>query len=350
MGWQRFVSFTNSTQKPTRLKAKFVRFLFDQLLTCLTEQSHQRQQNVEVAKQLSHQLLSTVVNWIANCTSFGVHGLDEWTLMTFQKVFIHLNVEVSKQIAQQLWQTVINWIDKYSSTRKVSWKQVLKKKFIIISRFEGPGQRRKNWKAELRRAANITIEETCPNWCRGDPEDYATYQLINAHIQKLTQKRTGPRQDWLMGKAFAWLEWLADQPPQNFPWSPVLSLQVAYELFVSSPACKLESFVGFLERKKNAKMNEFLQVRPCIIARSIGLFLLQYVTSVNIYLLQLEHAHGHPWTWAIHASYFANRSKPNTTFSISTCRYNELGHSVRRIEHQRGQWCWLCHLCHLGAR
>ena len=207
-------------------------------------------------------------------TYVGAQGIDPWKL-AFQNVFVHLNVEVAKRIAQQLWPTDIDWIDQFISVGvkgTVPWKQELKNTFVFLTRFKDPGQRRKHWKEDLLRAAHQTVDAICPNW-RVDSKDRTTYNLIH----KLAQRPTSPRQDWLCEKAYMWLKWLALQPPQNVPWSPVLAVQVAYELFLSGPS-KIESFVRFLEKKNQPHINEFLQARQFIIARTMGLFLLQYVT------------------------------------------------------------------------
>ena len=152
---------------------------------------------------------------------------------------------------------------------------------MYLTRFKYPDQRRKCWRRkcwreDLLETANQTVAQICPNW-GSNSQDRAIYDLI----QNEAQRSTNPRRDWLFERAYMWLKLLALQPPQNAPCPPVLAVQVAYQLFLSGPTGKIESFVKFLKKKKQPQIDQFVTAYEEVIAGTMGLCLLIILYSMR---------------------------------------------------------------------
>ena len=148
------------------------------------------------------------------------------------------------EIVPKLLPSVKEWVITYRRYgirgAKTEWKQILKNKFVLLTLFGDLGSRRKHWRADLEKAADQTIEETCPGW-KVDARDKSTYHKIQN--EKLRKK--SPRQDWLKEKAYSWLKVLKPKPEMS-SWYPHHAIQVAHQIFLSRGG-KLQSFVNYLK-------------------------------------------------------------------------------------------------------
>jgi len=107
-----------------------------------------------------------------------------------------------------------------------------------------PYKQKRKWRKDLQQAVNETICEICPNW----KTEQADLKLCNK-IQKETERKRSPRQDWLQEKAYAWLKsshkcnMLRDYPRNE--------IKIAHEIFLCG-AGDIRSFVKYLKNRKQS--------------------------------------------------------------------------------------------------
>ena len=91
-----------------------------------------------------------------------------------------------EEIASEILPLVIPWNAGYRSsgdrgvnTRGTSdWKQTYKNHFVYLTQFasDNPCQRKRQWKQDLVKAAELTVNEICPHW-KTKTTDRVTYNL-----------------------------------------------------------------------------------------------------------------------------------------------------------------------------
>ena len=160
-------------------------------------------------------------------------------------------------IAKGLHKSVIKWNSEYKGSGgrgpSSQWMQQLKNNFTFLMRFQNPNDRQESWQQHLEKAANLTIEQMCPNR-EFDNEQRAMYESIR---QKGLSTRC-PISNWLNEKAYAWLKWLSKKPERPI-WYPVHAIEVAYELFLRGTLGKFSTFRKKLAEKSSPEIREMLQ-------------------------------------------------------------------------------------------